>query len=47
MFGQSQNIYTNKYDDKKGFSVDNLVKIIEAIKKIQKVFPKVLHFINK
>lgn len=36
MFGQAQNTYTNKYDDKKGFSVDDLVKIIEAIKnKIQ------------
>lgn len=36
MFGQAQNTYTNKYDDKKEFSVDDLVKIIEAIKnKIQ------------
>jgi len=36
MFGQAQNTYTNKYDDKKSFSVDDLVKIIESIKnKIQ------------
>lgn len=36
MFGQAQNTYTNKYDDKKDFTVDDLVKIIEVIKnKIQ------------
>lgn len=32
MFGQAQNTYTNKYDEKKGFSVDEIVKIIESIK---------------
>lgn len=36
MFGQAQNTYTNKYDDKKGFSVDDVIKIIESLKnKIQ------------
>lgn len=32
MFGQAQNTYTNKYDDKKGFSVDDVIKIIESLK---------------
>lgn len=32
MFGQAQNTYTNKYDDKKGFSVDDVIKIIDSIK---------------
>ena len=32
MFGQAQSTYTNKYDDKKGFSVKDVLKIIEAIK---------------
>lgn len=32
MFGQAQNTYTNKYDEKKGFSADDIVKIIESIK---------------
>lgn len=36
MFGQAQNTYTNKYDDKKGFSADDVIKIIESLKnKIQ------------
>ena len=33
MFGQAQNTYNNKYDEKKGFSVDDLIKIIESINK--------------
>lgn len=36
MFGQAQNTYTNKYDDKKGFSSDDVVKIIESIKNLVK-----------
>ena len=32
MFGQAHNTYTNKYEDKKGFSIDDMVKIIESIK---------------
>lgn len=36
MFGQAQNTYTNKYDDKKGFSSDDVVKIIESLKNLVK-----------
>lgn len=32
MFGQAHNTYTNKYDDKKGLSIDDVVKIIESFK---------------
>ena len=33
LFGQAKNTYTNKYDEGKGFSIDDLVRVIEAIKK--------------
>ena len=33
MFGQAQNTYTTKYEDKNSFSIDDLIKIIESIQK--------------
>ena len=33
MFGQAQNTYTTKYEEKKSFSLDDLIKIIESIQK--------------
>lgn len=33
MFGQAQNTYTTKYEEKKSFSIDDLIKIIESIQK--------------
>lgn len=33
LFGQAKNTYTNKYDEGKGFSIDDLVRLIETIKK--------------
>lgn len=33
MFGQAQNTYTTKYEDKNSFSIDDLIKIIESIEK--------------
>ena len=33
MFGQAQNTYSTKYEDKNSFSIDDLVKIIESIQK--------------
>lgn len=33
LFGQAQNTYTNKYEEKKGFSVEDIVKILETFKK--------------
>lgn len=33
LFGQAKNTYTNKFDEGKGFSMDDLVRVIEAIKK--------------
>lgn len=33
LFGQAKNTYTNKYDEGKSFSIDDLVRVIEAIKK--------------
>lgn len=35
IFGQAQSTYTNKYDDKKGIGIDEIVKIIESIKGIK------------
>lgn len=32
LFGQAQNTYTNKYDEKKNFSVEDIIKILETIK---------------
>ena len=32
LFGQAQNTYTNKYEEKKGLSVDDIVKILETLK---------------
>ena len=32
LFGQAQNTYTNKYEEKKGFSVEDIVKILETLK---------------
>lgn len=33
MFGQAQNTYSTKYEDKNSFSIDDLIKIIESIQK--------------
>lgn len=32
LFGQAQNTYTNKHEEKKGFSVEDIVKILETLK---------------
>lgn len=32
LFGQAQNTYTNKYDEKKGFAIDDIIRVIEALK---------------
>lgn len=32
LFGQAQNTYTNKYEEKKEFSVEDIVKILETLK---------------
>lgn len=36
MFGQAQSTYTNKYDEKKGFSTDDFTKIVESLKSLLK-----------
>lgn len=32
LFGQAQNTYTNKYEEKKGFTTEDIIKIIEVLK---------------
>lgn len=32
IFGQAQSTYTNKYDERKGFATEDIIKIIEAVR---------------
>lgn len=33
IFGQAKNTYTNKYDESRGISIDDLIKLVDVIKK--------------